>query len=156
MPWQTARVPGPFPSINSFIHSHIHSHAMSKYAEAIRQQLSSGPTPAKQLVDNIGVSQPTTSRALAALGDDVVRLGAARSIQYALRDRNRGFGDLPVYRVDADGLISHIGELVPVRPEGYVMFRTSGEAVYSEGLPWWLHPYDAPGLSRSRLCSAPR
>lgn len=111
---------------------------MSKYAEAIRQQLSAGPVPAKQLVDNIGVSQPTISRALAALGDEVVRLGAARSIQYALRDRSRGFGDLPVYRVDGGGLISQIGDLVPVRPEGYVMFRESGKALYSEGLPWWL------------------
>lgn len=111
---------------------------MSRHQEAIRQQLSAGPVPARQLIDRIGLSQPTVSRGLAALGDEVVRLGAAQSIQYALRDRSRGFGDLPVYRVDADGLISHIGELVPVRPEGYVMFRQSGKALYSEGLPWWL------------------
>ncbi len=111
---------------------------MPSHDEAIRQQLSAGPIPARQLIDSIGVSQPTVSRALAALGDEVVRLGAARSIQYALRDRSRGFGDLPVYRVDGDGRISHVGDLVPVRPEGYVMPRENGKALHSDGLPWWL------------------
>jgi DNA-binding Lrp family transcriptional regulator len=42
-----------------------------------------GPQPARALMEALGLSQPTLSRRLAALGQQVVRLGAARSIQYA-------------------------------------------------------------------------
>lgn len=42
------------------------------------------------------LSQPTISRALSELVNDVVRIGLARSIQYALRDTFRGLPDIPV------------------------------------------------------------
>lgn len=111
---------------------------MSLHAEAIRILLSGGPRSARQLIEKIGFSQPTLSRALTELGKDVVRIGAARSIQYALRDTSRGLPDIPIYRVDAEGLIRQLGSLVPVRPEGFVMDQESGVAVHSDGLPWWL------------------
>ena len=72
------------------------------------------------------------------MGDEVVRIGAARSIQYLLRDRSRGFVDLPVYRVDAEGRLQRLGVLIPVRPDGYVMRRDDGQQLHSEGMPWWL------------------
>lgn len=111
---------------------------LSPHAEAIRIHLSSGPVSARQLTDKLGVSQPTVSRALADLGDEVVRIGAARSIQYLLRNGSRGFVDIPIYRVDAAGRIGPLGTLVPVRPEGFVMVQADGVALHSEGLPWWL------------------
>jgi hypothetical protein len=111
---------------------------MSRHADAIRRQLAGGPLAARQLLDSLGVSQPTLSRALAELGDEIERLGAARSIQYALRDGLRGLPDLPVHRVDAEGRIRPLGTLVPVRPEGFVMRQDDGVARHSEGLPWWL------------------
>lgn len=86
----------------------------------------------------LGVSQPTLSRALAELGGEIVRLGAARSIQYALRDGLRGLPEIPVYRVDVEGKIRLLGTLVAVRPEGFVMRQENGETRYSAGLPWWL------------------
>jgi hypothetical protein len=86
----------------------------------------------------MGISQPTLSRALAELGGEIVRLGAARSIQYALCDGLRGLPDMPVYRVDVEGRIRSLGTLVPVRPEGFVMRQEDGETRYSDGLPWWL------------------
>ena len=111
---------------------------MSTHADAIRLHLARGPAPARQLVQALGISQPTLSRALATMGDEVVRVGAARSIHYALRDTGRGIDALPVYRVTAQGQIQPLGELVPVRPDGFVMRRTDGESRHSEGLPWWL------------------
>ena len=112
--------------------------AMSRHADAIRLQLASGPLAARQLLDSMGISQPTLSRALAELGGEIVRLGAARSIQYALRDGLRGLPDMPVYRVDVEGKIRSLGTLVPVRPDGFVMRQEDGETRYSDGLPWWL------------------
>jgi hypothetical protein len=69
---------------------------------------------------------------------EIVTLGAARSTRYALRDRFRGLADIPVYRVNSAGQIKLLGQLVAVRPTGFVMLQTDGMAVHHEGLPWWL------------------
>ncbi|MGB0127153.1 MAG: type II toxin-antitoxin system HipA family toxin YjjJ, partial [Rhodocyclaceae bacterium] len=111
---------------------------MSRYADAIRTHLAGGPLPARQLTEKIGISQPTLSRAQAELGDEILRIGAARSIQYALRDTARGLPEIPVYRVDAEGRIRQLGTLTPARPEGFVMQQMDGVSLHSEGLPWWL------------------
>ena len=112
---------------------------MSPHADTIRLRLSGGPLSVRQLIENVGVSQPTISRALSELGDEVVRIGAARSIQYALRDSTRGLPDIAIYRVDADGRIRQLGTLVPVRPDGFVMCQEDGVTVHSDSLPWWLY-----------------
>lgn len=111
---------------------------MSSHADIIRARLSGGPLSGRQLAESMGVSQPTISRALAELGGDIVRIGATRSIQYALRDGERGVPDVPVYRVDAEGKIRKLGTLTPARPDGFVMRQEDGVTLYSEGLPWWL------------------
>lgn len=111
---------------------------ISHHAETLRQRLTAGPRNARQLIEDLGISQPTLSRALAELGDEVVRIGAARSIQYALRDNLRGLPDIPVHQVDAEGRIRRLGNLIPVRPEGFVMRQEDGVTLHSEGLPWWL------------------
>jgi hypothetical protein len=76
---------------------------------------------------------------LTEIGESVVRIGAARSIQYALRDEQRGLPDFPVYRVDIRGQLSLLGTLVPVRPDGFVTQKEDGKTLYSPGLPWWLY-----------------
>lgn len=111
---------------------------MSTHADRLRLCLSQGPLTARQLVEKLGISQPTVSRALAALGDDIVRIGSGRAIQYALRDSGRGLEDLPVYRVAADGTLRRLGILVSVRPEGFVMQQENGLTLHSDSLPWWL------------------
>lgn len=92
----------------------------------------------RQLIENIGVSQPTIYRALTELGDQIVRVGAVRPIHYALRDTTRGLPDIPIHRVNAEGQIRQLGTLVPVRPEGFVMCQEDGVTLHSDGLPWWL------------------
>ncbi|GKT21735.1 type II toxin-antitoxin system HipA family toxin YjjJ [Acidovorax sp. SUPP3334] len=86
----------------------------------------------------LGASQPTVSRTLKALGDEVVRIGAARSIQYALQDGARANLQAPVYRVSAEGKVHELGTLIPVTPEGFVMAQADGQRVHSDGLPWWI------------------
>lgn len=111
---------------------------MPLHADSLRLHLGRGPATPRSLQEKLGLSQPTLSRALARLGDEMVRIGAARSIQYLLRDRSRRFADLPVYRVDAEGRIRRLGLLIPVRPDGYVMQEDDGQQLHSEGMPWWL------------------
>lgn len=127
--------------------------AATQHADAIRRVLAFGPGTALSLANRLGLSQPTVSRAIAELGDTAVRLGAARSIQYALRDTLRGLPNVPVYRVDASAQVQQLGVLVPVRPEGYV-FRPAAPpggtgarpATHSEGLPWWLQDMRPQGF----------
>ncbi|MCB5197578.1 type II toxin-antitoxin system HipA family toxin YjjJ [Deefgea salmonis] len=111
---------------------------MSPRAESIKSKLEKGPLSAKQLVDMIGVSQPTISRAIAELEHKVVSISEKKSIQYALRDTSRKLTDMPIFRIDADGLIRQLGTLIPVRPEGFVMQEVKGSSLHSDGLPWWL------------------
>jgi hypothetical protein len=69
---------------------------MPTHADRLRLCLGQGPLAARQLVEKLGISQPTVSRALAALGGEVVRIGSGKAIQYALRDSGRGLADIPV------------------------------------------------------------
>ncbi len=111
---------------------------MPPHIDSIRLRLRSGPASARQLVDRLEISQPTASRALAALGDEIIRIGSGRSIQYALRDGGRGLDNIPVYRIAADGTIRRLGMLIPVCPNGFVMHQEDGRCLYSDNLPWWL------------------
>lgn len=113
---------------------------MPSHTESIRSLLAQGPLKVRQLFEKLGLSQPTVSRALAALGDEVVRFGAGPSIQYALRDTGRSLGDVPIYRVSADGSVGQLGTLIPVRPDGFVMVQSAdGKTLHSESIPWWLY-----------------
>lgn len=111
---------------------------MPTRSDRIRRLLSQGPTQSRQLIEIMGISQPTLSRALRDLGDDIVRIGAGPSIQYALRDAYRGFRSAPIYRITDEGRVKPLGELIPVHPEGFVMVQTNNVSLHSDGLPWWL------------------
>jgi len=111
---------------------------MSTHADPLRLVLARGPARGPDIQRELAISQPTLSRVLAHLGDEVVHIGAARSRRYALRDRNRGFGEVPIYRVDVEGRLRHLGVLVPLRPDGYLMRQEDGDEPPSDGMPWWL------------------
>jgi DNA-binding transcriptional ArsR family regulator len=111
---------------------------MTLHADALRLRLAAGPKSGSQIATEIGLSQPTVTRALAAMGEDVIKTGQRKSTRYLLRDKSRGFGDVPVYRVDAQGKVRELGTLAPVRPDGFVFTQADGVQIHSEGLPWWL------------------
>ncbi|MBL8508301.1 MAG: ArsR family transcriptional regulator, partial [Chitinimonas sp.] len=113
---------------------------MARQSDAVRQLLARGPLTSRQLVENTGSSQPTVSRALARLGDEVVRIGAGPAIRYALRDTTRGFASAPIFSVNEQGLTRELGVLLPVRPEGFVMAQADG---------------DTPACRRSRIPHRP-
>lgn len=127
-------------SIHKSIHLSIHKviNVMTIRSEMIRQILRNGPRSSRQLTDIMSISQPTLSRALNTLSDDIVRIGSGPSIQYALRDSFRGFTSVPIYRINEEGKVKPLGKLTPVYPEGFVMKRIDNVSRYSEGLPWWL------------------
>lgn len=111
---------------------------MSAHADAIRLQLGRGPQQVRQLVERLGLSQPTISRAINALGDEIVRIKTGQTIHYALRDSRRDIGDIPIYRVTPEATIRPLGTLISVRPDGFVMQQSDGKTRHSDSLPWWL------------------
>ena len=110
--------------------------------------------PVRQLTDIMGISQPTVSRALKMLDDDIVRIGSGSSIQYALRDAFRGFSSAPIYRITEEGQIKSLGRLIPVHPDGFVMEQTDNVCLHSDGLPWWLFDMRPQGYLGRAYASA--
>lgn len=101
-----------------------------------------------ELASALGVSQPTVSRGLAALGERVVKVGRTRAAQYGL---SRGIGRFgsrwPVYRIDQDGRASEVGVLHSLQ-QGHWYFETDQDTdslrfgEFARGifpdLPWFL------------------
>jgi hypothetical protein len=120
--------------------SHAPSHAIA-HEQAVRELLARGPLRIKALQQRLALSQPTVSRALSALaarGDELVRLGSGRSSFYSLRDLWPELPRLPLRRVDETGRVHELGLLVPLRPAGFVLQGADGTARLIDGLPWWL------------------
>jgi hypothetical protein len=111
---------------------------MPTHAERLRLRLAAGPKSGTQMAKDMGISQPTATRALAAMGNEVMKIGQKKGSRYALRDTGRGFSDITVFRVDAQGRLKELGVLTPVRPDGFVFMQTNGVQMHSDGLPWWL------------------
>lgn len=78
---------------------------MPRHSGLIRQLLAQEPMTARQLLEKAEISQPTVSRALAVLDDEMIRVGAGSAIRYALRDIFRGFTSVPIFPVSDEGLI---------------------------------------------------
>ena len=111
---------------------------MPTHADLLRLRLAAGPQSGTQMAKDLGISQPTVSRALAAMAGEVMQVGQKKGSRYVLRDTGRGFGDVPVFRVDALSKLHELGVLSPVRPDGFVFTQADGLQVHSDGLPWWL------------------
>ncbi|BFI94506.1 MAG: type II toxin-antitoxin system HipA family toxin YjjJ [Rhodanobacter sp.] len=102
---------------------------------------------ARELGTALGVSQPSISRALAAAGSRVARVGQARRSRYAAVREVRGLGThWPLYRIDEHGHSSEFGELTALHGDGcLVAADTPPDWLQGEfadglfpGLPWFL------------------
>ena len=111
---------------------------MPTHVDLLRLRLATGPQSGMQMAKDLGISQPTVSRALATMAGEVMQVGQKKGSRYVLRDAGRGFGDVPVFRVDEHGKLTELGVLTPVRPDGFVFTQADGLQVHSDGLPWWL------------------
>ncbi|MBD8874569.1 type II toxin-antitoxin system HipA family toxin YjjJ [Rhodanobacter sp. DHB23] len=101
----------------------------------------------RELGAALGTSQPSISRALAAAGSRVVRVGQARRSRYAAVREVRGLGThWPLYRIDERGQPREFGELTALHGDGcLVATATPPDWFQGEfadglfpGLPWFL------------------
>jgi len=101
--------------------------------------LAAGIRTSEEIQKRLGLSQPTVSRLITGLGDEVVVIGRARARRYTLRRDVRGLGgDFPVFRIDPEGNASSLGGLAAVGHDEYLWQPKDGEAVSLKSLPWFL------------------
>ena len=113
------------------------------HTEGILQALRrhGGVATSAQLVDALGVSQPTVSRALAPLvrAGRVRKVGAARSQRYLLPRAVAGVGDdIPLLRVNTAGVPAPFGRMVPLVGGAFWVDEVDGVSERHDGLPWFL------------------
>ncbi|WP_309681652.1 type II toxin-antitoxin system HipA family toxin YjjJ [Polaromonas sp.] len=100
-----------------------------------------GVVTGAELQTQLGVSQPTVSRALAPLiqSGRVQKVGAARSQRYLLPRTVAGVGrSIPIMRVDAQGQPSPFARLVPLEGGAMWVDEEDGLSKRYDGLPWFL------------------
>ncbi len=97
------------------------------------------PLAASEIGAALAVSQPVVSRAIAAAGDAIVRLGRARAARYALARTLPGFGARwPLATVDADGRVRGAGVMSALAPRGTHVDGAPLPALGDGDLPWFL------------------
>jgi hypothetical protein len=100
-----------------------------------------GALSSAELQAQLGVSQPTVSRAMAPLiqSGDVQKVGAARKQRYVLPRTVRDVGrSIPVMRIDAQGQPSPFARLVPLASGAVWVDEEDGLSKRFDGLPWFL------------------
>ena len=79
-----------------------------------------GQASAPELSQRLGISQPTFSRLVRALGDALLVTGSARARRYAARRNIEDVGDrLPVYAVDERARARRLAWIHAVEPEAF-------------------------------------
>ena len=104
--------------------------------EALVAALRRAPrSSADELIRGLGLgSQPTFSRLVARAGERVVAIGSARARRYAAARPVRGLGyAIPLFRVDASGRLTPLGELRPCERDGCAIVAASGLARWLRG-----------------------
>ncbi len=100
-----------------------------------------GALSSAELQAQLGVSQPTVSRAMAPLiqSGDVQKVGAARKQRYVLPRTVRDVGrSIPVMRIDAQGKPSPFARLVPLAGGAVWVDEEDGLSKRFDSLPWFL------------------
>ena len=100
-----------------------------------------GALSSAELQAQLGVSQPTVSRAMALLiqSGEVQKVGAARKQRYVLPRTVRDVGrSIPVVRIDAQGQPSPFARLVPLASGAVWVDEEDGLSKRFDGLPWFL------------------
>ena len=113
---------------------------MAKAIELLPSILARGIATGSELCRELGISQPTLSRAITQLGTTVVRIKGGRSTRYALRqDLPQVGSSWPVFLVDEKGEPTQHGRLDALARNQY-WFAAMDERFsdVSDGLPFFI------------------
>ncbi len=135
-----------------------------KQQQEIRQLLSSRAHSSRDLIAGLNVSQPTLSRLINSMQNEIVVMGKGRSTCYGLpRDIHDKPGRFPVYMIDPRGDARLYGHLTALQGNQYWWEETEGNGELFNNLPWFLLDLQLSGFGarsfayrRSELLKLPR
>lgn len=114
--------------------------------------IGAGVTAAAELRRRLGVSPATLSRLVGEAGDTVLRMGRGRSVSYAGVRTLPGLPPrIPVYRVDADGDVTPVAEIVALDGGATWVAALDGAGHTHVGLPPVVHDMAPSGYLGRRF-----
>lgn len=123
------------------------SRAVDQVLAALRTR--GGVATSAELQGQLGLSQPTISRALAPLvaSGEVRGLGAARARRYLLPRMVEGVGaEVPIMRVDGEGVVTPFGRMIALPGGRFWVEEADGPSQPHDGLPWFLNDMRPQGF----------
>lgn len=133
-------------------------------AQHILQLLQRQPMTARQLLDRLQISQPTLSRRIQQLGEQILQLGQARNAKYYAVRKTDNKINWPLYQVSAAGEPVLVGHLISLYPNYYCFQDAAADFVLYDDLPWFIQDIKPRGFigralakqwwQRVGLCSA--
>ena len=112
--------------------------------------LERGPSTAPELQEALGISQPSFSRLVDRAGASIVAFGRARLRQYGLAcTLGPLVGPTALFRIDEDGEVEEIGQLVPIAPDRLVADGPRIRPEVGRDLPWFLRDLRPSGFMAS-------
>ena len=115
-------------------------------AQHILQLLQRQPMTARQLINSLQISQPTLSRRIQQLGEQVLQLGQARNAKYYAVRKTGNKMNWPLYQVSAAGEPALVGHLISLYPNYYCFQDAAGDFVLYNDLPWFIQDIKPRGF----------
>jgi HipA-like C-terminal domain len=113
---------------------------MADQADVVKALLARGIATGAELQGELKVSQPTLSRVIRRLGEQIVRIGSTKNARYALRRELPQIGSSwPIFQINEEGQASPLGRLHALARDQYWFAATVPEhSELSDGLPFFL------------------
>ena len=116
--------------------------------------MQAGPTPTKELLEGLPISQPAFSKLINKHADQVLTIGRGRHTRYALRRTIEGVitnyqQALPLFQVQQNGALVEIGKLHPTYPKGFYIESASPASrtgAYFDDLPYFFEDLRPAGF----------
>jgi hypothetical protein len=116
--------------------------------ELLRRLAVEGPSTVASSISRLGISQPTFSRLVASMRDDILVVGRARATRYAARRTVPTVGrTVPVYEIDESGRSRLMAVMHAKKPEGFWVESRADDVQggFYDDLPWFLHDLKPSG-----------
>src|ERR1700686_4484424 len=112
---------------------------MADPTDLVKAILARGIATGAELQRELKVSQPTLSRVIARLGEQIVRIGSTRNARYALRRELPQIGSSwPIFAVNEEGQASLLGHLHALARDQYWFAATAPQhSELGDGLPFF-------------------
>jgi len=110
--------------------------------ELLRMLAVEGPSTVASSISHLGISQPTFSRLVAGMRDEIIVVGRARATRYVARRTVPSVGTtVPVYEIDESARSRLMAVMHAKKPGGFWVESLADDVQggFFDDLPWFLH-----------------